>query len=215
MNFYKDYYSIVEVSKELNCDKFDLVYLGAFDDLKIYIYLSNQTLYPRGTVISKNEGVSITGYFPVIKKTLSDIYSKKEVKFSLNQNIEQDGKWFMFYFSDSLELNSPEMLYVRISDFEKLKTEDKQRKNNEVIDLSPIPKDGITRRDIQLEIIMAVIKALNYDLNQIPDGGKAKIKVICLTRNRYFTNDGFDHAWKQGISESLFKMKNHDKFANR
>lgn len=67
------------------------------------------------------------------------------------------------------------------------------------------------RRQLQYEIILAVISALNFDPRAIPDGGKAKIKAACLTRTRLFTPEGFDHAWKLGTS--LFRMANHDKFS--
>lgn len=72
--------------------------------------------------------------------------------------------------------------------------------------------ESIGRREIQHEIIMAVVVALGFDPLKIPDGGKAKIKAICLTRPRFFTPSSFDHAWKAGAD--LFKMANHEKFSS-
>lgn len=70
-----------------------------------------------------------------------------------------------------------------------------------------------SRREQQYEVILAVITALNYDPKLIPDGGKAKIKIICLTRPRLFTDASFDHAWKDGVSVGHFKLANHEKFS--
>jgi hypothetical protein len=73
--------------------------------------------------------------------------------------------------------------------------------------------DNPGRRDQQYEIILAVIAALEFEALQIPDGGKSKIKKICLTRPRMFTSDGFDHAWKAGVSDGRFKLANHVKYS--
>lgn len=69
------------------------------------------------------------------------------------------------------------------------------------------------RREQQHEIILAVIAALEFDAQQIPFGGKSKIKSACLTRPRLFTPDSFDHAWKVGLSAGLFKLANHEKYS--
>ena len=73
--------------------------------------------------------------------------------------------------------------------------------------------DTLGRREQQHEIILAVIAALEFDAQQIPDGGKAKIKSICLTRANVFTDTGFVHAWKAGLSAGLFKLANHEKYS--
>ena len=72
----------------------------------------------------------------------------------------------------------------------------------------------MNRRNTQLETILAVIAALEYDPFKIPDGGKAKVKSACLTRPRLFTPASFDHAWKDGLSQSLFRLANHDKYSS-
>jgi len=73
----------------------------------------------------------------------------------------------------------------------------------------------LSRREQQLEIILAVIYALNYQPLQIPTTGKTRIKAICLKLPRSFTPDGFDHAWKKGLSVGLFKLLDSDKFSGK
>lgn len=75
--------------------------------------------------------------------------------------------------------------------------------------------ETIGRRERQHEVILAVIAALDFDPMKIPDGGKAKIKAACLTRPRLFTSDSFDHAWKAGGSDGLFRLANHQKYSPR
>ncbi len=79
----------------------------------------------------------------------------------------------------------------------------------------PESVDKLGPRKQQLEIILAVIAALEFEPLQIPNGGKAKIKVICLTRPDVFTDSGFDHAWRVGLSAKLFKLGNHEKYSNK
>lgn len=79
--------------------------------------------------------------------------------------------------------------------------------------ISETNEENLGRRENQLEVIMAVIAALKYDPLQIPDGGKAVIKKVCLTRPRSFTADGFNHAWKAGVTADLFRLANHDKYS--
>lgn len=70
------------------------------------------------------------------------------------------------------------------------------------------------RRGQQHEVILAVIVALKFKPQEIPDGGKAAIKSICLTRPRLFTDASFDHAWKAGLKDELFKLASHQKYAS-
>lgn len=70
----------------------------------------------------------------------------------------------------------------------------------------------LKRRQQQLEVILAVIDALQFNPMAIPDGGKSKIKEICL-KCRSFTPSGFEHAWKAGVKAQLFRHENHEKFA--
>ena len=71
------------------------------------------------------------------------------------------------------------------------------------------------RRETQHEIILAVIVELEFDPLQIPERGKSKIKSACLTHPRWFTPDGFSHAWKAGVSAGLFKLANHEKYSSK
>ncbi|MFH1494109.1 MAG: hypothetical protein ABIG70_04865 [Pseudomonadota bacterium] len=66
-------------------------------------------------------------------------------------------------------------------------------------------------RERQVETILAVVAALEYDPLKIPDGGRAKIKAACLSRPKIFTESAFDRAWtKSGV-----KMLNHEKFSGK
>jgi len=54
------------------------------------------------------------------------------------------------------------------------------------------------RRDNQIIFICATAKQLKYDdLLNIPEGGKAAIKLECLKNTILFTDAAFGHAWKQ------------------
>lgn len=68
------------------------------------------------------------------------------------------------------------------------------------------------KRDHQIEIILAVAAALEYEPLKIPDGGKAKIKSGCITRPALFTESSFTRAWQQAVDGKLVRMENHDKF---
>ena len=67
-------------------------------------------------------------------------------------------------------------------------------------------------RKQQHEIILAVIAILEFEPLKIPDGGKAKIKAICLKSPKSFTHASFDHAWKAGLGKNLFKLENAEKY---
>ncbi|MGA7179245.1 MAG: hypothetical protein WBX11_06625 [Thiobacillaceae bacterium] len=71
------------------------------------------------------------------------------------------------------------------------------------------------RREQQIEIILAVIAALEFDPMEIPDGGKATIRKACLTRPRIFTSDAFDHAWKFGLKAEHFRLANSEKYSSK
>lgn len=79
-----------------------------------------------------------------------------------------------------------------------------------VIDALP---ETTSRREQQIEIILVVIAALNFEPLKIPDGGKAEIRKACLNCSRLFTDASFDHAWKKGLDDGLFRLKNHKKYS--
>ena len=64
------------------------------------------------------------------------------------------------------------------------------------------------RQAQQFQAILATITDLGFEPLKIPDGGKAKIKAICLLNVSLFTDAGFGHAWKAGSSKNLFKLGN-------
>ncbi len=85
--------------------------------------------------------------------------------------------------------------------------------NQEIENLSDY-QENPGRRKQQIEMILAVISALNFDPLQIPDNGKAKVKRSCLTRP-LFTDSGFEHAWKAGLKAGYFRLANHEKFSSK
>lgn len=69
------------------------------------------------------------------------------------------------------------------------------------------------KRDRQLEVVLSIIREKGWEQDQIPDGGKAEIKNICLADHKsLFTDAGFEHFWKKC---DQIKMQNHDKFVSR
>lgn len=113
-------------------------------------------------------------------------------------------------YCNETHLLKERMLIVRI---DALREFEAKIEANETAPPSSVKTPG--RREQQHEIILAIIAALDFDPQQIPDSGKAKIKSICLTRPNVFTDSGFVHAWKKGASAGLFKMANHGKFTSK
>lgn len=68
------------------------------------------------------------------------------------------------------------------------------------------------RRGQQHNAILSVITELQFTPLEIPDGGKAKIKEECLKKTNLFTDAGFDHAWRAGLTNKLFKLANAEKY---
>ncbi|PPC88716.1 MAG: hypothetical protein CTY37_00225 [Methylotenera sp.] len=69
-------------------------------------------------------------------------------------------------------------------------------------------------RTQQHEIIVATIKGFGYEQQNIPYGGKAKVKKICISDYpRYFTDASFDHAWNAGLDMKLFRTEKHQLYA--
>lgn len=68
------------------------------------------------------------------------------------------------------------------------------------------------KRGRQIEAILTAAAALDIDAMKIPDGGKARIKEICLKRTDIFTDSGFDHAWKGAKKAGKVRMLNEEKF---
>lgn len=68
------------------------------------------------------------------------------------------------------------------------------------------------RGERQIDAILTAAAALDMDPLKIPDGGKARIKEICLKRTDIFTDSGFDHAWKGAKKAGKVRMLNEEKF---
>lgn len=76
-------------------------------------------------------------------------------------------------------------------------------------------KGGPGRRERQIDAILTAAAALEFPPMKIPDGGKAKIKEICIRRSELFTNSGFDHAWKAACKANKVRMLNDEKFKSK
>ena len=72
------------------------------------------------------------------------------------------------------------------------------------------------RREKQIDEICDTAKSLGYDLLKIPEGGKAQIKAICLKHNSgFFTESGFNHAWKAANQTKKISMENKEKYLSK
>jgi len=71
------------------------------------------------------------------------------------------------------------------------------------------------RRQQQLDAIVEVIEKLGYEPMAVPDSGKAKIKSIVLSQPKLFTDRGFEHAWRSGVTSQLFRLQNSEKFSKK
>lgn len=145
---------------------------------------------------------------------LQKVYAEKAVDLNIMRLISDENnvnEWVSLDPFESLKIKNLSRLYVKSIDMEKLK--DINNDTEVAVDnMSSTNDEKIGRREFQHEIISAIIVALNYPPLSIPDGGKAKIKNICLTRPRIFTPSSFDHAWKDGLANKFYRMANHSKF---
>ena len=69
-----------------------------------------------------------------------------------------------------------------------------------------------SRRNQQIDLICETAKQLGYDLLNIPEGGKAAIKIKCLENVGLFTDSGFGHAWKEANKRKAISMQNKEKY---
>ncbi len=70
----------------------------------------------------------------------------------------------------------------------------------------------IARRDRQIDKIIKCAKTNDYNLMAIPEGGKAEIKKDCLLDGALFTDEGFNHAWKEAKKRGLIEIANKEKY---
>jgi len=70
------------------------------------------------------------------------------------------------------------------------------------------------RREKQIELLMGIIDAENMNPLDIPDGGKSKLRAICIERHpRLFTDSGFDHMWKVAKNDGLIEIMNPERYS--
>jgi hypothetical protein len=219
----KEYYSIIEASKKFKFDEFDLIYLGAFQGLPIYTYVSaiyveyekfiDEDEDKRPIFQFDGNKLIYNGYLQLLDFDLKTVYAEKAVNLKIYRfisDVNQINEWVTLDPFDPLIIESLSRLYVKASDIENIINSDDVNESELVNSNS----EKIGRRKLQHEVILAIIASLNYDPFKIPDGGKSKIKLACLTRSRIFTSSGFDHAWKEGCSKGLFKLENSEKYSN-
>lgn len=65
-----------------------------------------------------------------------------------------------------------------------------------------------SRRELQIQAILAAINALGFNPKLIPYRGKAKVKAECLKNTALFTASSFDHAWKSAKRQKLIQVEN-------
>ena len=75
----------------------------------------------------------------------------------------------------------------------------------------PPPKPR--RRSQQVEMILTVCRALEFDPTAIPTGGKKRIQDVCLRSPELFTTEGFREAWRVATGQGVIRMADHEKFA--
>jgi hypothetical protein len=87
------------------------------------------------------------------------------------------------------------------------------------VNLNVLNEDiGLTKREKQIRAIEKIAETLAFARNQIPDGGKAKIRCICLSEYSELFGAGehpFNDAWKAASKANRIAMANRDKFAGR
>lgn len=83
----------------------------------------------------------------------------------------------------------------------------------------PLEHDGgMTRREQQIRAIEAMADKQKYPRQQIPDGGKTKLRDLCKAEHSGLFGAGdspFDDAWKAASKTNRIAMANRNKFAGR
>ncbi|BBP94884.1 hypothetical protein BSFA1_00130 [Burkholderia sp. SFA1] len=77
---------------------------------------------------------------------------------------------------------------------------------------------GMTRREQQIRAIEAMADREKYPRQQIPDGGKTKLRDLCKAEHAALFGAGdspFDDAWKAASKADRIAMANRNKFAAR
>ncbi|WP_241295250.1 hypothetical protein [Burkholderia stabilis] len=77
---------------------------------------------------------------------------------------------------------------------------------------------GMTRREQQIRAIEAMADKEKYPRQQIPDGGKTKLRDLCKAEHPALFGAGdspFDDAWKAASKADRIAMANRNKFTGR
>ena len=223
MELEKEFYSITEATRKFKFEEFDFIFLGAFENLSIYTFVTALNFDYERFVDEDEDGRPIfefygnkifyTGYLKLCCSDLSQVYSEKGVNlkiYRLHSDVNPINEWVVLNHLAPLIIEDLSRLYVKASDIENLINSHDVNESELVNSKS----EKMSRREMQHEVISAVIASLNYDPLKIPDGGKSKIKAACLTRLRLFTLSSFEHAWKVGRSKNMFKLENSDKYSH-
>jgi hypothetical protein len=175
---------------------------------------------PRGAIVSKlnkRDGKHNNGKFDPNMAEISLAYSHytnlifRAILAKTLQIIQTPEDQQFLYVDEVLNWAEKKRLYINADLLKEWKAINQD--SNALTKVSATDEESLGRREQQHEVILAVIAALKYDPLQIPNGGKAGIKKICLTCPRSFTDASFDHAWKRGVSAGLFKLANHNKYS--
>ncbi len=72
------------------------------------------------------------------------------------------------------------------------------------------------KREKQIQTIEATARALEYDPLDIPELGRAAIKAHCLEHHfGFFTESGFNHAWKEANRQRSISIHGKDRYLAR
>lgn len=203
--------NLVKASKVLDIDLNELIRFGAFESLPIYIYACyEESFFPFAeTIQDSNSRLYLDGYFQIEEQDLKKMFASHKADSKIRVLTSESGEKFMAAWGEFVTVENFSMLYLNKIDLDNLNI------GSTIIEDVVTESLSLGRRDVQLELILAVIKALNYNPLEIPNGGKSKIKKICLERNRIFTDAGFNHAWKKGLMDGLFRLENHGKYSSK
>jgi hypothetical protein len=68
-------------------------------------------------------------------------------------------------------------------------------------------KSNLGKRDKQIKIICLIAEYFEYELLEIPDGGKKRIKEVCDNFLHLFQTTSFNHAWGVASESNILKTK--------
>ena len=79
---------------------------------------------------------------------------------------------------------------------------------------SGLPTESTSDRRIkQIRVIAVLAQSIFPDPMSIPDGGKSKIKEICIGIPGLFTPQSFDTPWNEARDNGFVRMEKHNTYA--